>query len=236
MASNALKSLKILQVNIGRAKAAHDLIHSKALEINADLIIVPEPNKNIVRKFGWITDTRSDVAIFLLNKSVQIKKITKKEGFIKINMNEVAIVACYISPNINTTQYQDKVDDIFEASLTEKHVIIVGDVNAKSILWGSPKNDNKGEIWNERISSTDVAVLNNGKYTFERGESRSHIDITLASNNFAKKITNWDVLDESIFTLHKYITFEIGTEVTTKNGRKTLEFNKARFTEQISNL
>ncbi|XP_072389386.1 uncharacterized protein [Diabrotica undecimpunctata] len=145
MASNGLKRLKILQVNIGRAKVADDLIHAKALEVKADLIIEPEPNKNIARKFGWIADTRSDVAIFLLNKSVCIKKITKKVGFIKINMNELAIVACYISPNINITQYQDKVDNIFEASLTEKHVIIVSDVNSKSILWGPQKMTTKGK-------------------------------------------------------------------------------------------
>ncbi|XP_072395164.1 uncharacterized protein [Diabrotica undecimpunctata] len=236
MASNRLKTLKILQVNIGRAKVAHDLIYAKALAINADLIIVPEPNVNIVKKFGWITDTRSDVAIYLMNKRVQIRKITKKEGFVKVNMNDVSIIACYISPNINITLYREKVENIIEASLREKHFIIVGDINAKSILWGSPRNDNKGEIWNEWISTADLVVLNNGKHTFERGVSRSHIDVTLASNHYANKINNWDVLEDNIFTFHKYITFEIGTKVTPGNGRRTLVFNKVRVTENIRNL
>ncbi|XP_072380830.1 uncharacterized protein [Diabrotica undecimpunctata] len=236
MASIQTKGLKILQVNIRRAKVAHDLIYSKALQIDADIIIVPEPNKNISKKIGWISDNRADVAVFLVNNKVCINKITKKEGFLKIKINELAIIACYISPNINMTQYAERVEKIIEASQGEITYIIAGDINAKSILWGSTKNDKRGEIWNEWISSANLTVLDNGKPTFERSESRSHIDITLATNNCAKKISGWDVLDDNIFTFHKYISYEVGIKVTTRHGRKLLEFDKNKFRNQIRNL
>ncbi|XP_072400842.1 uncharacterized protein [Diabrotica undecimpunctata] len=228
MTSTGKKRLTILQVNVGRAKTAHDLLLAKALALNADLIIVPEPNKNIVKKNGWITDTRSDVAIYINNKNMHINKVKRREGYLKINIDNLAIIACYISSNINIEHYERQVENIIDMSQNERDFIVAGDVNAKSILWGSPHNDRRGEIWNEWISSADIVVLNNGEPTFVRGESKSHIDVTLASKNVAKKISGWDVLGENLFTHHRYIFYEIGVKVTHK-GRQKNEFNKEKF-------
>ncbi|XP_072392351.1 uncharacterized protein [Diabrotica undecimpunctata] len=214
---------------------AHQLIYAKALEIGADLLVVPEPNKNITKNKGWIADINADVAIYIMNKKVCINKIVKKEGHVLIKIGSLAIIACYISPNISLMRYKEQVENIIRASQTYRDFILAGDVNAKSIIWGSPRNDHRGEMWNDWIFANDLVVLNNGKPTFVRGESRSHIDITLVNESYARKIAGWEVLEDNLYTFHRYIVFETGIKVS-KIGRKKEPFNKEAYTRQISNL
>ncbi|XP_072400533.1 uncharacterized protein [Diabrotica undecimpunctata] len=89
-------------------------------------------------------------------------------------------------------------------------------------------------MWNDWIFVNNLVVLNNGKPTFVRGESRSHID-TLVNESYARKIAGWEVLEDNLYTFHRYIVFETGIKVS-KIGRKKVTFNKEAYTRQISNL
>lgn len=63
--------------------------------------------------------------------------------------------------------------------------------------------------------------------TFERGSSRSHIDVTFSSSNLRNKINNWRILDIESLSLHRYISFSLSptpftiTVQQTHNGWST---------------
>lgn len=106
-----------------------------------------------------------------------------------------------------------------QVAMGNTNVLIESDINTKSVLWGSPTPDQKGEYWDEWMAQCNQQVMNNKKPTFERGTPRSHIDVTLAGAGLSTKIIKWDVLDEQVFTYHKFIQYEIGNKVFRLQGR-----------------
>ncbi|XP_057666774.1 uncharacterized protein LOC130900280 [Diorhabda carinulata] len=181
MALNNYKDGRVLQINVGRARLAHDLTHVKAAELEADLLVVAEPNKKLTEGCGWVQDKSKDVAVFFRNRDVGVRKIIRESGYIVVELNsEIAIVACYISPNIPVIEYRKKVKNKVNAAIKQRNYLIVGDISAKSSQWGSPINDERGDLWDDWMAQLNIICINNGKPTFLRGASRSHIDVTLA--------------------------------------------------------
>lgn len=53
-------------------------------------------------------------------------------------------------------------------------------------------------------------MCNQGNHpTWQRGDSQSHIDITMVSASVIEKIANWRVLEEESFSDHFYIKYRI---------------------------
>lgn len=72
------------------------------------------------------------------------------------------------------------------------------------------KEDKRGEILADMIAATNLNICNIGNEpTFVRGASRTHIDITLASENLMSHVKNWRVSDEESLSLHRYIMYEV---------------------------
>nr|CAI5870046.1 unnamed protein product [Callosobruchus analis] len=64
----------------------------------------------------------------------------------------------------------------------------MGDINAKSSLWGSPVAVRRGVVLSEWVSALHLVVLNEGSIlTFQRGDRCSFI-FTFASPSIAKEI------------------------------------------------
>ncbi|KAG5889256.1 hypothetical protein JTB14_025516 [Gonioctena quinquepunctata] len=91
--------LKIIQANLNRSKAAHDLAFAIAAEKNVDLLIVSEPNKKLIESQAWLKDGRGDVAALFLNKSVEVTIVRRKRAFLCIHMSHCCMIMIYISPN-----------------------------------------------------------------------------------------------------------------------------------------
>ncbi|XP_072400890.1 uncharacterized protein [Diabrotica undecimpunctata] len=199
--------IRILQVNVGRARRAHDLIYAKACKLNIDLLIVPESNKKITTGGGWIQDEGKNVAVLIKNRDVGVQSIVRGGNHLLIRLRDFSLLACYVSPNTPMMRYETIVNEIMGAAINEKKILIAEDINAKSRQWGFPINDKKRELWNQWIDQTGLQVLNNNKPTFVRGASQSHIDITFASEGLYRKVYGWDVLDDQLFTYHRYIQF-----------------------------
>lgn len=204
-------TIRIIQTNLGRGRAAHDLAYATAKQKKVDIIIVSEPNKKIVQSNEWVKDIRVDVAVLFVNRKLNVSNIKVKEGYIVINFVEWDLYCCYISPNIPINEYVEKVDEIANCvKCRKKEAIIAGDINAKSHMWGSPVTDGRGEYWSEWIAALDMVVLNTGEVpTFVRGNTESFIDATISTQKFAKHITGWQVLDEETLTEHRYISYGI---------------------------
>ncbi|XP_057666046.1 uncharacterized protein LOC130899891 [Diorhabda carinulata] len=205
--------IRVLQINVGRARLAHDLTHAKAAQLEVDLLIVSEPNKKLTEGGGWVQDKRKDVAVLFRNRDIGVRRLQREAGYVVVELDcEITIVACYISPNVSMIEYRKTIKKIMNAVTDNKNFLIVGDVNAKSSQWGSPINDERGDLWDDWMAQMNIIAINNKKPTFVRGTSRSHIDVTLASEGSSRKIANWD----QIFTHHKFITYDIKSKTIKK--------------------
>lgn len=228
--------MKLLQINLGRARAAHDLVIETALAKEVDIIMASEPNKKIAERGRWLKDQRGDAAILVRNKQIKMKGFKSAQGWVRLDLETISIYSCYISPNINIKEFGKTLDEIMEDVLgRRREVVITGDFNAKSPVWGSPAIDERGERIGEWMSTLNLIALNDGSPTFERRTSVSHIDLTIASSKVGGKITKWEVLDVESLSDHKYITFEIkGQEVRKVTERRTIFFDTNIYTREIT--
>ena len=114
---------------------------------------------------------------------------------VKLKSQHITVINTYIPPN----KEFDK--DGFSNILGSK-TIIIGDLNAKSKLWGSPVCDERGKILEELIDLHKAAVINTGQPTYQHHNgTRSHLDVAIVSNELATQ-SNWTVLNNTMGSDH----------------------------------
>lgn len=110
----------------------------------------------------------------------------------------------------------------------DQETIILGDINVKAHSWESPVQDDSGNYWMEWISERNMVVHNKGgRPTFVRGTSEPYIDVTISTDNIAKSIDIWEVLDIKSLTEHRYILFDcqkVGAIKGPKKYRNTINW------------
>lgn len=211
-------SLNILQTNLGKGRAAHDLAYATAKQMNIDIMIVSEPNKNIVKGSEWIKDERVDVAVMFVNKKVIMTHVDLGVGYVCFSLVNCDFYCCYISPNISLDKYMESVHVVVSSVVARGREAIAGDANAKSPHWGSPFSNERGDYWMDWAAALDLVVHNTGKTpTFVRGGSESYIDVTFSTQKLAKLIVHWEVIEQENLTDHRYIYY--GLKVDTAPGK-----------------
>ena len=91
---------------------------------------------------------------------------------------------------------------------TGNKTIILGDLNAKSRIWGSRAPNPRGEIIENLLEKYSFTVLNNGQptYTHHNG-TQTHLDITLVSPNLGNKGT-FTVINNTLGSDHNPIVLK----------------------------
>jgi ribonuclease HI/retron-type reverse transcriptase len=93
-------------------------------------------------------------------------------------------------------------------------LIICGDLNAHSVLWGSPTSDRRGEIIEDLTLAFDLTVLNDGtSHTYQKGENQTHIDVSMVSSGIAERFRNWKVSKEATISDHNRIYMDMMTGI-----------------------
>nr|CAI5864374.1 unnamed protein product [Callosobruchus analis] len=171
-----------------------------------------------------------------------VQGILKGEGFLRVDFEAITIIAGYFSPNAPTEQFERFLELIKSEVLYRKHIklCVLGDLNAKSIHWGSPVTDGRGRLLEEWMSELDLVVLNEGNTpTFQRGGYSSYIDVTLASQNAARWCKSWAVLDGETLSDHQHILFEIHDKRVTpvsKSENTRITIDKERFKKVLATV
>lgn len=89
-------------------------------------------------------------------------------------------------------------------------VIVAGDLNAKSVIWGSQVTNVRGEVLADWATSLNLICLNKGvAHSCVRQWGGSIVDITFASPEVSRLLEDWWV-EENIETLsdHKYVRID----------------------------
>ena len=138
-----------------------------------------------------------------------INVIYKGQGFVVASWGGVVVVAVYISPNITMALYQEQLDKMRNsiAPLMTKEVLVMGDFNAKSTLWGSKRTDHRGRAVEDWAAELNLQLLNVGNAsTCVRWQGESIVDLSWASPAANKKIRGWRVAEElETLSDHRYI-------------------------------
>ncbi|ESP05266.1 hypothetical protein LOTGIDRAFT_152093 [Lottia gigantea] len=92
--------------------------------------------------------------------------------------------------------------------------IVLGDFNAKHVLWGSPTTDTNGRQVAEFIEANDLVSINDGSITYVGAIAPlgSHLDLTLVSSWLAKDCT-WEATSETLGSDHVVIEITLSRNV-----------------------
>jgi len=114
---------------------------------------------------------------------------------IRTENSYITVANVYISPN--QTIDIDKLSTIFIPK-----TIIVGDLNAKINICGSPANDHRGLLIKDLLDKKNFVILNNGQptYTHQTGY-RSHLDLSIVHQSLATNSV-WEVMDDTLGSDH----------------------------------
>ncbi|KAJ8939473.1 hypothetical protein NQ318_022527 [Aromia moschata] len=202
---------KILQINVDRVRAAHDMLDQNVKDKDIDIVIVAEPNKKITKNKCWLTDNNTDAAIGIIKGDWCVNETGKDRGFVWVNYISTRIYSCYVSPNSGNEEYESFLHRLGRSVRQHRgRCIVAGDFNAKSIIWGAHANDQRGEMLVEWIGENNLMAMNDGLTpTFQRGVSSSYIDVTLVTSNLNNSIWDWRVSEEENMTHHNNIYYEL---------------------------
>lgn len=96
-----------------------------------------------------------------------------------------------------------------------ENLILLGDFNAHSPLWGYDTDDEKGIQLNNHMSTHHLISANNPNSlaTFETQRSKGWPDISLLSFPIFSRLLTWDVLEEMDYGNHRLVTIEMDIEI-----------------------
>ncbi|KAI5717436.1 hypothetical protein M8J77_005918 [Diaphorina citri] len=238
----------LLQCNCDTSADSQRLVLRAAQEHDLDLAIVSEPNIKFTKNNQWFYNESCSVAIRVLNARTQVQKQGSGDCFVWVETGDLTIYGCYYSPNkLSLTDFEDHLNALKVSILSHQsktHLVIGGDFNSKSSLWGSPFDCQRGIMLAEWMAELELEVLNDGlKPTFIRNNSSSFIDITMCSSNTFEHVTHWEVLDDECLSPHQFIMFEIdmrhsspepqGRSTTKSRGWRTNECKYEEFKRRL---
>lgn len=140
---------------------------------------------------------------------------------------KIAIISLYKKPNILITlpEWNALLDFCSEDYAT----LIGGDFNCHSQVWGSDDSCSSGDNLSEALADSNFLSLNDGSPTriYRPGESKSCVDLTIASSNIALQ-SSWQVLSDHMGSDHFPIATMIN-EAPKRFTNFTYKINRAKI-------
>lgn len=204
--------MKILQLNTNRSRASYNTLTALASRLQTDILLISEPNASVTTSSSWILDSRGDAALQVLHPDrLAIHGTGAGQGFAWVELTEMIIFSCYFSPSSPDAIFSSDIDTLSEElRKCRKNVLVAGDFNAKSPIWGADRTDRRGDILADAFSCLGLICLNKGNApTFERHLSKSILDVTFCSRHIARSTLSWRVLDEETLSDHRCLALHL---------------------------
>ncbi|GBN39631.1 Putative protein in type-1 retrotransposable element R1DM [Araneus ventricosus] len=208
--------LKILQINLARAKAATNQLHLTARTNKPDVILVQEQyvNNNEIPgiRQTWKTFSSSNQKAAILIPSFKLK--------LALSATKVNMIALKI-----------------QTSLFPITIITVYSSPAQNVPTALQSNDNRGKDILGIILANKLNIINkpDALPTFQRNNSVGWLDLTLCSQSIIDSSINCEVLEEISLSDHRYIETTIASTVANKFYKryKTRHGNHLRFLNNL---
>ena len=115
-------------------------------------------------------------------------------------------------------------------------VVLAGDSNGHSPLWGGTSSNSRGNLWEEFIFLNDLEICNHGNMpTFENHIGRSSIDLTLSKNILVKYWNNTGLQNGSDHYLISF-TITFSPNVVERNMQNVANTNWSTFLSNLGTL
>jgi ribonuclease HI len=224
-----------IQVNLHRAKDASALLTKKFIQQQAHIGFVQEPwtikdlicglkiqnNKVIFCK----NQGRPRAALVLSNYISSfsltefitpdlvavIADIPTEHGKVK-----VVLASAYFPCEDPAPPSQGLIALVKYCKKRSLQLLVGSDVNAHHTVWGSSDTRTRGEYILEFLNTFNLTILNEGNRPTYRHEGLNRdevIDITFSTQFFSHKICDWHVSDETSGSDHRYIRFNIESNI-----------------------
>ncbi|XP_041986937.1 uncharacterized protein LOC121738768 [Aricia agestis] len=208
--------------NLNHCAQAQDLWVQALLQWEIDVAVIAEPYR-VLERGDWLGDADSSVALVFGPKimSPSSRNAIRGRGFVVAILGTLTVVGVYFSPNKPTAEFEAlllRLTAVVEGS--SRPVVVAGDFNAKSPLWGSPAANARGRLLEDWLATTGLVLANRGaSSTCVRRQGESIVDLTLVSPAIAPHITEWQVLSRTeTLSDHLYIRFVVSAH-STEPGR-----------------
>ena len=231
--ANTGSAAKILQINLHHARAASAMAECCFSRGEANLALIQEPWVNCstiqgLNAAGRILSYPNGVnprACIVFGKDINYLPVTELltndlvAAYINLkgwNGTRVIICSAYLPGEKNDpTEELAKVADY---ARKQKAELLIGcDANAHHTAWGSTDINERGEKLNDFLLINRLELLNKGREpTFVTRARQEVLDITFATKNLARHITNWHVRNDTSMSDHRQISFELLTTIASR--------------------
>ena len=212
----------IAQINVKHCAAAMDEAFAFFFANNISVMALQECYNRNGAPVGsdqhlHVISSGSDPAVcFIISKNTTFSFIREfsDSHFVCVEcvLNDLPfyLINCYFQPSLDPASMCDKLDRLLSA-LQGRNLIILGDFNARSSLWGDLITNDRGTLLSELIfrHSLSIQNLKSSGCTFSSHLGSSIIDLTLSNlNDFM--IVNWHIVrDCLILSDHFLIVFDL---------------------------
>lgn len=98
--------IRFRQINIVVWKATQVLAIATANEIDADVLIISDQNRNRGEDYGWYPDANNRAAIAVI-RDITIDKICPQSpNFRWLEIKGYSLYSCYITPNVKFPEFE----------------------------------------------------------------------------------------------------------------------------------
>jgi len=214
---------RFLQANINHSARAQDLLMQTLAEWNIGLAVVTEPYL-VPDRTNWHESSDGSVAITAANGpgAPPLTIMGGGAGYAAVKWGELTLVGVYFSPNKSLAEFETFFDRVAAVviGLSPGQIVVAGDLNAKSALWGSPVTDPRGVALGDWAGGLGLLIINKGSArTCIRREGGSVIDVTFATPSVTRKVRDWWV-EEEVETLsdYLYVRMDLSTSISSPQG------------------
>lgn len=157
---------KFLQINLNNSGYAQDLLSKYVLDRKISIVCVSEPGRIMTGNPYWHY-SRSELAAIRWSpafcEAVGVPVFSGRD-FVAFKFPDLCVLSVYISPNSGTEYFLDSLYELKNFCLTcaSTRIIICGDFNAHSYLWGCSKNNVRGRRLEGWMSELDFRISNLG--------------------------------------------------------------------------
>ena len=182
----------------------------------------PAPAAFKLMRFIWVVSRDKKAAIWITEfNGLEYNQdpIIEEDGFAGGPINGThCIISVYIPPNI---EFWDFEMIVFRVESSRRNLgpgaLAAGDLNAKSTLWGSKKNNHRSDLSGFFSSMGLIPINTAGSYTFERNAGVSKTDIPAFDRVAFRLVDDGRVLQDYSASDQKYLLHVLYKRIINKS-------------------
>ncbi|GBL82181.1 Retrovirus-related Pol polyprotein from type-1 retrotransposable element R1, partial [Araneus ventricosus] len=233
MVVNTIKEIKFVQVNLHHSIAATATLVQRAKDQCISIACVQEMHQvkstlvGIPSKCKLFTTKRTSLkaGIICFNPDLPIMKVFSANNTVGATLpyrgKILLILTVYCPPKEELRHTLEELEN--SLLIPHDRVLITGDFNSKSPVWGSDIEDERGRQLMEFVLSKGLAIVNEEDTipTFEGAQGRSWVDLTISDPELLENIFKWQVDIEPTNSDHNSIAFSL-TSLQKEIGNREL--------------